>query len=150
MVNALCRLRVIKRTLRTTVPFGMAAGTLYFLIIGFTATLFTVFGIEGFGWFELVLFIGVGTALGLSFGAIVGLSVGLSLGRYARSTRTPWQQRVVGGLAGGVPVLALTLAEYFIGVVGVLGQDITTVVIVPTVVAAIGCAALAPHVTSSG
>jgi hypothetical protein len=141
---------MIRRALRTTVPFGMAAGTMYFIIIGVTATLFTVFGVEGLGWFELVLFIGVGAALGLLFGVIVGLSVGLTASRAAFSTWTPWRQRLAGGLAGGVPVLALALVEYLTGVIGILSQEFTTVVIVPTVVAAVGSAALAPHVTSSG
>ena len=49
--------------------FGLAAGTLYFIIIGFTATLFTVFGIEGFSALELVLFIGILTTL---FSALMG------------------------------------------------------------------------------
>jgi hypothetical protein len=119
----------------------MAAGTLYFIIIGFTATLFTVFGIEGFTAFELVLFIGVGAALGLVLGVVVGLSLGLTVGRSSSRTR----QRAVGALAGGVPVLALTLIEYATGAIGVLAQDITTVVVIPTVVATIGSAALAPN-----
>jgi len=137
---------VIRRALRTTVPFGMAAGTLYFIVIGFTATLFTVFGVEGLGALELILFIGVGAGLGLLFGAVVGVAVGVT----ANADRTPTRQRVVGAVAGGVPVLALTLVEYFVGVTGVLAQDPTTVVVVPTVVAAIGSAALAPNVTPSG
>ena len=123
----------------------MAAGTLYFIIIGFTATLFRVFGIEGFGAFELILFIGLGAGLGLLFGAVVGLAVGLTAG----ADRTPTRQRVVGALAGGAPVLVLTLIEYFVGVTDVLAQDLTTVVVIPTAVAAIGSAALAPNLTSS-
>ena len=121
----------------------MAAGTLYFIIIGFTATLFSVFGIEGFGAFELILFVGFGAGLGLLFGAVVGVAVGSTL----NADRTPTRQRVVGAVAGGVPVLVLTLVEYFVGVTGVLAQDLTTVVVVPTVVAAVGSAALAPNLT---
>ena len=121
----------------------MAAGTLYFIIIGFTATLFSVFGIEGFGAFELILFVGFGAGLGLLFGAVVGVAVGSTF----KADRTPTRQRVVGAVAGGVPVLVLTLVEYFVGVTGVLAQDLTTVVVVPTVVAAVGSAALAPNLT---
>jgi hypothetical protein len=136
---------MVRRALRTTVPFGLAAGTLYFVIIGFTATLFTVFGVDGFTAIELVLFIGIGAGLGL----VLGLVVGVVLGVAVRPGGTPMRQRVVGALAGGLPVLALTGVEYFAGVVGVLDQDPTTVVVVPTVVAAIGCAALAPHLTTA-
>lgn len=148
MVDALrgLRLTVIRRALRTTVPFGVAAGTVYFVIIGFTATLFTVFGVEGFTAIELVLFIGIGAGLGLALGAVVGVVLGLVV----RPRGTPTRQRVLGALAGGLPVLVLTGVEYFTGVVGVLAQDPTTVVVVPTAVAAIGSAALAPHLTTSG
>ena len=119
----------------------MAAGTLYFIIIGFTATLFTVFGLEAFTAFELVLFIGVGAGLGLLLGALTGVAVGLT----NSPNSSPTRQRVVGALAGGIPVLAVTLVEYFTGVIGVLAQDLTTVVVIPTVVATIGSAALAPN-----
>jgi hypothetical protein len=122
----------------------MAAGTLYFIVIGFTATLFSVFGIEGFGAFELVLFVGFGAGLGLLLGALVGVVVGVT----ANGDRSQTRQRVVGAFAGGVPVLGLTLVEYFVGVTRVLAQDVTTVVVVPTVVAAIGSAALAPNLTA--
>jgi uncharacterized integral membrane protein len=137
---------VVKRALRTTVPFGMASGTLYFIIIGFTATLFTVFGVEGFTAMELVLFVGVGAGLGLLLGVVVGVVLGLVV----RPGRSAGRQRVIGALAGGLPVLVLTGIEYFTGVVGVLAQDPTTVVVVPTAIAAIGSAALAPHLTTSG
>ena len=119
----------------------MAAGTLYFVIIGFTSTLFTVFGIEGFTAFQLVLFIGVGAGLGLAFGALVGVALGVT----TKPGRTPTRQRFVGAVAGALPVLLVTLVEYFTGVVGVLAQDVTTVVVIPTAVAAIGSAALAPN-----
>lgn len=136
----------MRRALRTTVPFGLAAGTLYFIIIGFTATLFAVFGIEGLSAIGLVLFIGVGAGLGLLLGAVVGVVLGLVV----RPGGTPTRQRVIGALAGGLPVLLLTGTEYFTGVVGVLAQDPTTVVVVPTAVAAIGSAALAPSLTDRG
>ena len=134
------------RALRTTVPFGIAAGTLYFVIIGLTSTLFTVFGVEGPTAFQLVLFIGVGAALGLALGAVVGTALGIGV----RPGRPAPQQRIAGALLGGVPVLALTLAEYFTGAIGVLAHDITTVVVIPTAVAAIGSAVLAPNLTPSG
>lgn len=137
---------MVIRALRTTVPFGLAAGTLYFIVIGFTATLFTVFGIEGFSAIELVLFIGIGAGLGLVLGVVVGVALGVAV----RPGWTPTRQRVIGAVAGGLPVLVLTGVEYLTGVIGVLDQDPTTVMVVPTAVAAIGSAALAPHLTTSG
>ncbi|HEX5018438.1 MAG TPA: hypothetical protein VFX15_12745 [Actinomycetes bacterium] len=137
---------MIGRALRTTAPFGLAAGTLYFVIIGLTSTLFTVFGVEGLSAFQLVLFIGVGAALGLALGAVVGIALGTGI----RAGRPASQQRVAGALLGGAPVLVLTLVEYVTGAIGVLAQDITTVVVIPTAVATIGSAALAPNLTPSG
>lgn len=132
----------MRLALRTTLPFGMAAGTFYFGIIGLTSTLFSVFGVEGFTALELVLFIGIGAALGLLMGLIVGITLALAL----RPDWTVTRQRVVGALAGGLPVLVLTGVEYVTGVVGVLDQDPTTVVVIPTAVAAIGSAAMAPRI----
>lgn len=130
--------------LRTTLPFGLAAGTLYFGIIGLTAMLFAVFGVEGLSALDLVLFIGIGAALGLAMGLVVGVALGLT----ARQARTVTRQRVLGGLAGGLPVLALTGLELATGVIGVLDQDPTTVVVIPTVVATIGSAAMAPRIAA--
>ena len=130
--------------LRTTLPFGLAAGTLYFGIIGLTATLFSVFGVEGSPALALVLFVGVGAALGLFLGLVVGVVLGLTV----RSDRTELRQRVLGGLAGGLPVLVLTGLEYATGVVGVLDQDPTTVIVIPTAVATIGAAAMAPRIAA--
>ena len=134
---------MIWRAVRTTAVFGLAAGTLYFVVIGFTSTLFTVFGVEGLTAFQLVLFIGIGAGLGLLLGVVVGIALGVSV----RPEASPTRKRVIGALAGGLPVLAITGAEYFTGVIGVLDQEPTTVVVVPTVVAAIGCAALAPNLS---
>lgn len=135
---------MVRLALRTTLPFGLAAGTLYFGIIGLTATLFAVFGVEGLSALELVLFIGIGAALGLFMGLVVGVALGLTV----RPSRTVARQRVLGGLAGGLPVLALMGLEYAAGVVGVLDQDPTTIVVIPTVVAVIGSAAMAPRISS--
>ncbi len=132
----------MRLALRTTVPFGLAAGTLYFGIIGFTATLFTVFGVAGFSALELVLFIGIGAALGLLMGLVVGIALGLAV----RPSHTAVRQRVIGGVAGGLPVLVLAALEYVTGAIGVLDQDPTTVVVIPTVVATIGAAAMAPRI----
>jgi hypothetical protein len=133
-----------RAALRTTVPFGLAAGTLYFVIIGFTATLFSVFGIGGLSGLGLVLFIGIGALLGLILGVLVGLTLGVAL----RALSTPWRTRLLAAALGASPVLALTLAEYLTGFIGVLAKDITTVVVVPTAVAAIGSAGLATTLTA--
>jgi hypothetical protein len=134
----------VRLALRTTLPFGMAAGTFYFGIIGLTATLFAVFGVEGWSTFELILFIGMGAGLGLFLGLVVGVALGLAV----RPGRTETRQRVVGALAGGLPALLLTGVEYVTGVVGVLDQDPTTVVVIPTAIAAIGSAAMAPRIAA--
>ena len=134
---------MIWQAVRTTAVFGLAAGTLYFVVIGFTSTLFTVFGVEGLTAFQLVLFIGIGAGLGLLLGVVVGIALGVSV----RPEASPTRKRVIGALAGGLPVLVITGAEYFTGVIGVLDQEPTTVVVVPTAVAAIGCAALAPNLS---
>jgi hypothetical protein len=134
----------MRLALRTTLPFGMAAGTLYFAIIGLTATLFSVFGVEGSPALALVLFIGMGAALGLFLGLVVGVVLGLTV----RSERTEVRQRVLGGLAGGLPVLALTGLEYVTGVVGVLDPEPTTVIVIPTAIATIGGAAMAPRISA--
>lgn len=134
----------LRASLRTTVPFGLAAGTLYFVIIGFTATLFSVFGVGGFSGIGLVLFIGIGALLGL----VLGLSVGLVLGLALRPLSTPWRTRLLGAALGAVPVLAVTVTDYFTGVIGVLAPDVTTVVVVPTAVAAIGSASMATTLTA--
>jgi hypothetical protein len=132
----------LRASLRTTVPFGLAAGTLYFVIIGFTATLFTVFGVGGMGGLGLVLFIGIGALLGLVLGVLVGAALGIGL----RSLSTAWRTRMLGAALGASPVLAFTLAEYLVGFIGVLAPDVTTVVIVPTAVAAVGSASMATRV----
>jgi len=126
---------------RTTVPFGLAAGTLYFIMIGALSVFTSVLGSEPLSLFGLVLFVGVGAALGLLLGAVTGVS----LAAVAHRGQTVTTQRILGAAAGGVPVLVFTLWEYVTDTVGVLEPDVTTVIAVPTLVAAIGCAALAPR-----
>jgi energy-converting hydrogenase Eha subunit A len=133
----------LRAALRTTVPFGLAAGTLYFVIIGFTATLFSVFGAGGFGGIGLVLFIGIGALFGLVLGLLVGLVLGLAL----RPMSTPWRTRMLAAALGAAPVLAVVVPEYFTGFIGVLAQDATTVIVVPTAVAAIGSAGMSTRLT---
>jgi hypothetical protein len=122
-------------------PFGLAAGTLYFIVVAALALFTSVLGGEALSLFGLVLFIGVGAGLGLLLGAVTGVSLAALL----PMTRTPKGQRILGGAAGGLPVLAFTAWEYLTESIGVLEPDITTVIVVPTTVAAIGCAALAPR-----
>jgi len=133
----------LRATLRTTVPFGFVAGTLYFIIIGFTATLFSVFGAGSVGGVGLVLFIGVGALLGLVLGLLVGLVLGLAL----RPLSTLWRTRMLAAGLGAAPVLAVTVPEFFTGFIGVLAPDATTVVVVPTAVAAIGSAGMSTRLT---
>jgi N-acetylmuramic acid 6-phosphate (MurNAc-6-P) etherase len=128
------------RAWRKTVPFGLAAGTLYFIVIAALSIFTTVLASGSLSLFGLVLFVGVGAGLGLLLGVIDGAALPLASGVN--------QQRVVGGLAGGLPVLAFTAWEYQTGTIGVLAADITTVIAVPTIVAAIGCAAFAPRLAA--
>ncbi len=121
-------------------PFGLAAGTLYFIMIAALSIFTSVLGGEPLSLFGLVLLVGVGAGLGLFLGAVTGVSLAAAV-PMARTVKT---QRVLGAAAGGLPVLAFTLWEYVTETIGALEPDITTVIAVPTLVAAIGCAALAP------
>ena len=125
--------------LRTSVPFGLAAGTLYFIVIGALSIFTAVLDGQALSLFGLVLFVGVGAGLGLVFGLVVGLSVAV----VAQHGRTPIARRILGGLAGGVPVLTVTTWEYVTESIGILFSDITTVIAVPTFIATVGGAAMA-------
>ncbi len=125
--------------LRTSAPFGLAAGTLYFIVIAALSLFVAVLDGQALSLFGLVLFIGVGAGLGLVLGVVTGLSVAA----VASHGRTPTAVRVLGGFAGGLPVLAFTTWEYLTDTIGVLSPDITTVIAVPTFVATIGGAGLA-------
>lgn len=133
--------RRVMRAWRTTAPFGLAAGTLYFIIIAALSIFTTVVAGGALSLFGLVLFLGVGAGLGLLLGVATGVTVAAALPLAHGVT----VQRVVGGIAGGLPVLAFTVWEYRTGTIGVLVADVTTVIAVPTLVAAIGSAALAPR-----
>lgn len=124
--------------LRVSVPFGLAAGTLYFIVIAALSLFVAVLDGQALSLFGLVLFIGAGAGLGVLLGAVIGLSVAA----FAAHGRTPTVRRIVGGLAGGLPVLAFTTWEYLTDTIGVLSPDITTVIAVPTFIATIGGAAL--------
>ena len=134
------------RAWRTTVPFGLAAGTLYFIVIGALSIFTSVLGGEPLSLFGLVLFIGVGAGLGLLLGTVTGLSLAAAT-PLASTMKT---QRIVGAIAGGLPVLGIALWEYATETIGVLGADVTTVVAVPTLVATVGSAALAPRLAEEG
>ncbi|MEO8329436.1 MAG: hypothetical protein ABI586_05470 [Candidatus Nanopelagicales bacterium] len=136
---------VFRRAARTCVATGIVAGTLYFLVIGML-TLFTgvlTSQVPGLLW--LVLFVGAGAGLGLAFGLIAAasLAVVVPLANRSASDKTV-RLRVAGALAAGLPILAITVFEQLTGVIGVLSSDVTTVVVIPTAVAACGGAATAP------
>jgi len=124
--------------LRTSAPVGLAGGTLYFIVIAALSVFTAVLDGQALSLFGLVLFIGAGAGLGLLIGIVAGVAVAV----VAPLARTPTARRVVGGLAAGVPVLAFTTWEYLTDTIGVLAPDITTVIAVPTLVAAVGGAAL--------
>lgn len=124
--------------LRTSAPFGLAAGTLYFIVIAALSLFIAVLDGQGLSLIGLVLFIGSGAGLGLLLGVVTGVAVAA----VAPLGRTPTTRRVIGGFAAGLPVLAFTTWEYLTETIGVLAPDITTVIAVPTLVAAVGGAAL--------
>jgi hypothetical protein len=134
----------LMRAWRTTVPFGLGAGTLYFIVIAALSIFTTVLAGGSLSLFGLVLFVGVGAGLGVLLGVIAGAALAVALPFADGMTK----QRVMGGIAGGLPVLAFTVWEYRTGTIGVLAPDLTTVIAVPTLVAAIGSAALAPRLAA--
>jgi hypothetical protein len=124
---------------------GLAAGTLYFLVIGML-TLFNgvlVSNIPTLLW--LVLFIGAGAGLGLLFGLVAAAAMALVLPRVSRSGGDQKRRlRWAGAVAAGLPVLLVTATEQWAGSIGLLSPDVTTVVVIPTAIAASGGAAAAP------
>lgn len=131
---------------RTTVPFGLAAGTVYFIMIAALSIFTSVLGGDALSLFGLVLFVGAGAGLGLCLGAVVGVSLAAT----ASLARGAGIQRTLGAVAGGLPVLAFTVWEYLTQTLGLLAADVTTVIVIPTVVATIGSAALAPRLAQVG
>lgn len=133
------------RALRKAAPAGLASGTLYFIVIGALTFFTSVLVNQRVTLLWFVLFIGAGAGLGLLFGVICAASLSLFLPRNARDSPTArrWA-RIVGGLACGVPVFAVTMMEQLTGWVGVLAPEFTTVVVIPTAVAALAGAAAAP------
>ena len=129
---------------------GLAAGTLYFIVIGML-TLFNgvlVSNIPTPLW--LVLFIGAGAGLGLLFGLIAAGAMTLVLPPVSRGAGDQKRRlRWAGAAAAGFPVLVVTSAEQWAGSIGVLSPDVTTVVVIPTVIAACGGAAAAPALLGS-
>lgn len=133
------------RVARKTCATGLAVGTLYFIVIG----ALTFFGgvltssVPPPLWFAL--FVGAGAGLGLALGIVCALVMSIALPRVNRAggdqqSRLRW----TGAAAAGIPVFLLTLTEYVTGAVGILSPELTTVVVIPTLVAVAGGAATAP------
>ncbi len=124
---------------------GLAAGTLYFIVIGML-TLFNgvlVSNIPTFLW--LVLFIGTGAGLGLLLGLVAAGAMALVLPPVSRGAGDQKRRlRWAGAAAAGLPVLVFTAVEQWTGFIDALSPDVTTVVVIPTVIAACGGAAAAP------
>ena len=133
------------RALRKAAPTGLAAGTVYFLVIGALTFFTSVLVNQQVTLLWFVLFIGAGAGLGLLFGLICAATMAVVLPMIDReSARAGFYARIVGALACGVPVFVLTMAEQALGWVGVLAPEFTTVVVVPTFVAVCAGAAAAP------
>ena len=124
------------RSVRTGARAGVVVAVVYFVIL----SVLTAFGAVATGatvnLLGLVLFVGAGVACGLVLGILAGLSVGVALGRLLRRPDVAASRlRLVCGAAAGLPVLLLTVVEQVSGAVGVLEPDVTTVVVLPTLVA---------------
>lgn len=129
---------------------GMVAGVVYFLVLATLSLFGGVVSGDTVNLLGLVLLVGVGAASGLGLGLVAGATAGVAL-RVVTSTgsRSP-RLRLVGALAAGLPVLALTSVELLTGVVGVLAPEPTTVVVLPTLVAAVVGASSAPGLVARG
>lgn len=138
------RMALLRRVLLKSGVTGLAVGTVYFLVIGALTIFVGVLAAEVPAAIWLVLFVGAGAGLGLLFGcaAAVGLAVAMPI--VSRSGASATRLRLAGAAAAALPCLALSLIEQFTGVVGVLSADIGTVVVLPTLFAAIAGAAVAP------
>lgn len=139
------------RAARSTCVTGLAAGTFYFFIIGVV----TFFGGVITGgvptWLWLVLFVGVGAGLGLLLGLVCAVALAVVLPMVRPAPEADGHQRpgtrrvrVVGSLACGLPVLVITVVDFVTGSLSPLSQEFTTVIVIPTAVAATGGAAVAP------
>ncbi|HVQ18374.1 MAG TPA: hypothetical protein VMT27_04980 [Actinomycetes bacterium] len=146
-------MRLFGRAARKACLTGLAAGTLYFLVIGALTVLFGVLTADVPPLLWLVLFVGTGAGLGLLLGLASAASLAVVLPRVDRPSNRPGNRpsqdrsprvRLAGGVAAGVPVLALTLLEQTTGAVGALSADFGTVVLIPTAIAVAGGAAAAP------
>ena len=126
---------------------GFAGGTLYAIIVGALTFLTGFVNPDGDkpGLLWVVLFIGAGAGVGLLLGAICAASMSVVL-RVIRpdSANARLNARVLGAVACGLPVFALTMLEQLTQLTGILEPEFTTVVVIPTVVATIGGAAAAP------
>jgi MFS family permease len=132
-----------------TCTTGLVAGTLYFIVLG----ALTFFGgvitssVPPALWF--VLFVGTGAIVGLVLGLLVAVAMTLVLPSVNRRGGDQVKRlRWVGAAAAGVPVLLATMGILVFGGLGLLSADVTSVVLVPTFVAAAGGAATAPTLCS--
>ena len=128
-----------------TCTTGLVAGTLYFIVLG----ALTFFGgvinsaVPPALWF--VLFVGTGAAVGLALGLLVALVMTVVLPPVNRRGGDQVKRlRWVGAVAAGTPVCLITTGILAFGGLGLLSVDVTSVVLVPTVVAAAGGAVTAP------
>jgi hypothetical protein len=142
---------VIGRSLLLGARAGLVTGVVYFVVIGALVAFGAVLGAGSTTLLGLVLFVGAGAACGLALGLAAGLTGGLAL-RVAASRPgvTAGRLRVVAGVAAGGTVLVATAWEQVTGTVGLLDPDVTTVVVIPTLVAAVVGSSSAPGLVTKG
>jgi hypothetical protein len=142
---------VIGRSVLLGARAGAVSGVVYFVVIGALVAFGTVLGAGSASLLGLLLFVGAGVACGLGLGLAAGLVGGAALAVVvSRAGAGTSRVRLTGGLAAGGTVLALTALEQATGVVGLLAPDVTTVVVIPTAIAAAVGATSAPGLVAGG
>lgn len=142
---------VVGRSVALGVRAGVATGVVYFVVIAALVAFGSLVGGGSSSLLGLVLLVGAGVACGLALGLVAGLTAGLALRAAAsRPGVTAGRLRVVGGVVAGATVLVATAWEQVTGTIGVLDPDVTTVVVIPTLVAAVVGSSSAPGLVAKG
>ena len=136
----------LRRLLLRGARIGLIAGTLYFLVIGVLTMFGGVLTQQSTSVLWLVLFVGSGAGCGLVLGvwaaaAVYGaLAVLLRRAAAAGSSVSDVQERIWSGAAAAVAVGLVASVSMVTGIPGLLAPDITTVVVIPMIIAAFAAA----------
>ena len=136
----------LRRLLLRGARIGLIAGTLYFLVIGVLTMFGGVLTQQSTSVLWLVLFVGSGAGCGLVLGvwaaAVVhgGRVVLLRRAAATGSSVSDVQERVWSGAAAAIAVGLVASVSMVTGIPGLLAPDITTVVVIPMIIAAFAAA----------